>query len=200
MLDKIDLANRIAKLRERGAALEEQFAKEGDGGGSPGASASGAGASGPTPAAVHVDQAMGGGNNDKKGKKKVAKEEVKKDGNASCGAFVATIMHASTVLHIYHLQTRSYAEHVALGELYGALPGLIDGFAEACQGRYGLITGYPSTMTIPQGGSAVNYVRDLLSMVDGMRGSLPQDTELQNIVDEITSAITGTLYKLNFLS
>lgn len=193
MLDKIALANRIAKLRERGNALEEQFAKEGEGGGAP---AAGPSASGPTASDVHVPAAMG---NDKKGKKKVAKEDVKKMG-ASCGAFVAGIMHASTVLHIYHLQTRSYAEHVALGELYGALPGLIDGFAEACQGRYGLITGYPATMTIPQGGSAANYVRELLDMVDGMRGSLPQDTELQNIVDEITSAITGTLYKLNFLS
>lgn len=192
MLTKIEFANRIAILKERGSALEERFAKEGDGSPAP----AGPAAVGPTASDVHVPAAMGG---QRKKEKKVAKEEVKKAGE-SCGAFVAGIMHASTVLHIYHLQTRSYAEHVALGELYGALPGLIDGFAEACQGRYGLITGYPATMSIPQGGSAVNYVRDLLAMVDGMRGGLPQDSELQNIVDEIVSAITGTLYKLTFLS
>lgn len=188
MLDKIALANRIAKLRERSAALEEQFAKDGEGG------APAASASGPTASDVHVPAAMGG---DKKGKKKVAKEDVKK--NASCGAFVAAIMHASTVAHIMHLQTRSFAEHKALGELYEGLPGLIDDFAEACQGRYGIITGYPSTVEIPQG-NPLDFVRGLQSMVDGQRGSLPQDSHLQNIVDEIVALIDGTAYKLAFLS
>lgn len=192
MLDKIDLANRIAKLRERGAALEEQFAKEGDGGGAP---AAGPSASGPTASDVHVPAAMGGG---KKEKKKVAKEDVKK-GSVSCGAFVASIMHASTVAHIMHLQTRSYAEHMALGGLYEGLPGLIDSFAEACQGKYGLITGYPTTLTVDQG-NPLDFVRGLQSMIAVERQMLPQDTQLQNIVDEIVALVDGTAYKLAFLS
>lgn len=196
MLQKIELANRIAKLKERGDALDTLLSKEGDGGGAAPAGPSG---SGPTPAAVHVDQAMGGGNAPKKEKKKVAKEDVKKFGNANCGQFVAAIMHASTVAHIMHLKASSLAEHMALGELYEGLPELIDSFAEVCQGRYGLITGYPEAVSIPQD-SSILFVRSLQDMVDGQRQLLPQNSHLQNIVDEIVALIDRTAYKLVFLS
>ena len=57
----------------------------------------------------------------------------------SCADFVGTLFLARDVTHSVHLNTRSYAKHVALNEFYDAIVDLADKFAEAYQGRHGLI-------------------------------------------------------------
>ena len=122
------------------------------------------------------------------------------DGSDAVGVFVASMLHAATIGHIMHFQTRSYAAHRALGDLYDGLIDLTDNFAEAYQGCYGLITGYPSAFgTLPQQEPG-DFVRGLKTAVSQMRADLPQESQLQNIVDEIAALIDTALYKLTFLS
>ena len=45
----------------------------------------------------------------------------------------------------------------------------------------------------------VDYFTRLKNFVEESRKDLPQDTELQNLVDEIANLMNSTLYKLRFL-
>ena len=57
----------------------------------------------------------------------------------TCEVFVGHLFLARDVTHSAHLNTRSYAKHVALNEFYDGIIDLADKFAEAYQGRHGLI-------------------------------------------------------------
>ena len=38
----------------------------------------------------------------------------------AAATFIVTMLHSGTVAHLMHLQTKSYAAHVALGDYYDA--------------------------------------------------------------------------------
>lgn len=114
------------------------------------------------------------------------------------GEFFLTLLHAATNTHILHLQTTSYAEHVALGEFYTELPELVDTVIESIQGKYGQIIQYPQEYFIPSN-SGLEELEALKTYVEQGRQMLPQDSEIQNDVDAIASLINSTLYKLRFL-
>jgi len=44
--------------------------------------------------------------------------------------FTSTLFASRTQAHIFHLQTTSYAQHIALGEYYGGIVDLVDGLTE----------------------------------------------------------------------
>jgi hypothetical protein len=114
------------------------------------------------------------------------------------GDFFLTLLHAATNTHILHLQTTSYAEHVALGEFYTELPELVDTVIESIQGRYGQIIQYPQDYFVPSN-SGLEELEALKTYVEQNRQFLPQDSEIQNDVDAISSLINSTIYKLKFL-
>ena len=60
--------------------------------------------------------------------------------------FVGHLFLARDVTHSVHLNTRSYAKHVALNEFYDAIVDLADKFAEAYQGRHGLVGDDPQAI------------------------------------------------------
>lgn len=111
--------------------------------------------------------------------------------------FVAVLLHSATATHFLHLQSQSYAQHVALAEYYDAIVDLADKWAEAYQGAYDRITTYPSDFALAK--DPVQYLQTIKRYVDAHRKELPSDTALQNIVDEIVDLIDSTLYKLRFL-
>ena len=57
----------------------------------------------------------------------------------SCANFVGILFLGRDVAHSVHLNTRSYAKHKALQKFYNGVVDLADKFAEAYQGRHGLI-------------------------------------------------------------
>ena len=112
--------------------------------------------------------------------------------------FMLTMLHSVTNAHIMHFQTRSYAKHKALGSYYEKIGDIVDDFVEAYQGRYDVIIHSNESFTLAQ--DPLTYFKGLLAYIDECRTKLPQDSELQNIVDEMTQLIDSTLYKLEFLS
>ena len=116
------------------------------------------------------------------------------------GEFILTLLHAATNTHILHLKSKSFSEHMALGEFYTALPDLVDAVVEATQGRYGQLIDYPVQYYAPAS-TALEELQQLKDYVDETRRGedIPQDTEIQNLIDEIASQIDSTLYKLTFL-
>jgi len=117
--------------------------------------------------------------------------------NESAAAFVSVLFHSATVTHFMHLQTKSFAQHMALGEYYDAIVELADKWAEAYQGCYDIITGYPKDFHLAT--DPVKYLTQIKDFVDDIRKDLPSESQLQNIVDEIADQIDSTLYKLRFL-
>lgn len=115
--------------------------------------------------------------------------------------FVQCLLHSVTNAHILHFQSKSYSQHMALGAFYDEVGDLVDGFVEAFQGKYGLLTNYKADYELPAI-DPVAYLTYLKDEVEGLRRmeGFPQDSELQNEVDTIANLINSTLYKLRFLA
>jgi DNA-binding ferritin-like protein len=118
------------------------------------------------------------------------------------GLLLGTLMQSRNQAHIYHLQVQgvgSYAAHKALNKYYDEIVDKIDDLAEGIQGRYGIITGYRMADTIREDNNARMYFDGLSKFVEGIRKQIPQDSYIQNQVDEIVDLIESTKYKLKFL-
>ena len=115
--------------------------------------------------------------------------------------FVGILFLARDVAHSVHLNTRSYAKHKALNEFYDEIVGHADDFAEAYQGRNGLI-GPISLMSAKKTGNIVEFLQDQLDEIEKVRYDVVDkaDTSLQQIIDNIVQLYLSTLYKLRFLA
>lgn len=106
-------------------------------------------------------------------------------------AFALELLSAAVKAHQMHWNTRSYAQHVALGDFYDGLPELVDSVIESYQGKYGLIPGPKE--------DPVSFIQELSSFVKAER-DFCDDSEIQNEIDAIANLCDSTLYKLKFLS
>ena len=112
--------------------------------------------------------------------------------------FVGTMLHSATITHFQHLATKSYAQHKALQKYYESIPDSVDAYAEAYQGRYGLISGYDVEFHKQRDPKA--YVKGLLNFLDEIKPTLPKDTDLVNLFDAVVNDVTSLKYKLENLS
>ena len=117
--------------------------------------------------------------------------------NDNMAMFAATMLHSATNTHFFHWSTDSFSKHMALGTYYDEIVGLVDDLVEAYMGCYSKIIAFPSVYHQPK--EAVKYLESLKNFVDDARKDLPQETQLQNIIDEIAQLIDSTLYKLKNL-
>ena len=115
--------------------------------------------------------------------------------------FVGHLFLARDVAHSVHLNTRSYAKHKALGTFYDKIVDLADSFAEAYQGRHGLI-GPISLQSAKKNGNIIEFLQDSLAEIEENRYKFcdEKETAIQNIIDEIVALYLSTLYKLRFLA
>ena len=113
--------------------------------------------------------------------------------------FISTLFASRTQAHIFHLQTTSHAQHLALGDYYDGIVDATDALVELIQGRYGIVRGYTSPATFKEDDGTVAYFEALLKYVDVNRKNLPQDSNIQNQVEEVVDLVNRTLYKLKFL-
>jgi chloramphenicol O-acetyltransferase len=115
--------------------------------------------------------------------------------------FVGMLFLARDVTHSVHLNTRSYSKHKALRGFYDNVIDLADTFAEAYQGRKGLI-GPISLMSAKKTTNVVDFLQDQVEEIEKCRYDVcdKTDTPLQNIIDEIVVLYLTTLYKLKFLA
>ena len=115
--------------------------------------------------------------------------------------FVGMLFLARDVAHSVHLNTRSFSKHMALNTFYDEIIELADGFAEAYQGRHGLI-GPIYLMSAKKTGNVVEFLQDQLDEIESGRYDVckKDDTPLQNLIDGIIELYLSTLYRLRFLA
>ena len=116
------------------------------------------------------------------------------------GTFVSTLLHSATLTHLMHFKSKSYSEHVALGAYYDEIPELVDGLVESIQGAYEtIIDPYPAMFGNGNNDDPLAYMISLRNYVRDYRQQMPQDSEIQNEIDNVANLLNSTVYKLKFL-
>lgn len=113
------------------------------------------------------------------------------------GEFVMKLFDARTSTHIQHLQSNSFAVHMALAGFYNGIIGLTDGIVESWQGIYGEILQYPAPGPIQLDSMAT--LTGLRQWIQANRYTMCDESEIQNDIDTVLSLINSTIYKLKFL-
>lgn len=115
--------------------------------------------------------------------------------------FVGILFLARDVTHSVHLNTRSYSKHKALQKFYENIIELADNFAEAYQGRHGLM-GPISLQTAKKTTNVVEFLENQLEEIEADRYKISDkdDSVIQNLIDEILALYLSTLYRLRFLA
>jgi hypothetical protein len=115
--------------------------------------------------------------------------------------FIGLLFLARDVTHSVHLNTRSYSKHVALNIFYDRIVGAADDFAEAYQGRHGLI-GSITLHSVKKTNNVIEFLEDSLKQIEDARYEVcdKSDSSLQQLIDNIVEIYLRTLYKLKFLA
>ena len=113
---------------------------------------------------------------------------------------VSILLHSQTQVHIFHLQTKSYAEHKALQKYYEGIDALVDGLIESYQGKYDVITQYNSVKNedYKSNEQVIKYFKALDGMIEKNRKEV-KESFIQNQIDTVQELINSTVYKLRFL-
>jgi hypothetical protein len=113
---------------------------------------------------------------------------------------MSLLLHSRTQAHTLHLQTKSFAEHMALNGYYDGIGDLVDGLVESYQGQYGIIESYKSydIVSYKSTEATTKYLQDLCNKVNSLRDCC-KDSYIQNQIDTVCELINSTVYKLRFL-
>ena len=128
------------------------------------------------------------------------------------GQFFGKLLLSEVQSHIFHLQIQNYAAHMAIGEYYEGISDLTDSLIEQCQGTHDIIyTNYAFESIINLQNNikltpanvqlVIEYFAELKDylITNKLNVFSENDTHLLNILDEIVSLISKTIYKLKFL-
>jgi hypothetical protein len=118
-----------------------------------------------------------------------------------CNDFMGMLFLARDVTHSVHLNTRSFSKHEALNIFYNRIVGAADDFAEAYQGRHGMI-GPISLMSAKKTTNVIEFLQDQLDEIEKCRYEVvdKSDSSLQQLIDNIIEIYLRTIYKLKFLA
>ena len=114
---------------------------------------------------------------------------------------VTNLLTLHNQLKIHHWQTKSYAEHQALGGAYDEFSDLIDEFIEVFMGKYGRIEskdGFKIELSNYKDISPTDFVDKYIDyLVNELPKSLEEsDTDLFNIRDEMLAQLNKLKYLL----
>ena len=113
--------------------------------------------------------------------------------------FVSRSFALRDAAHLAHWNTRSYSEHVALGDFYGSLIDKVDSVVEAYQGCFGLIGKVKPHDYSREG--ILKQVADLANWIAEHRDDIAEGNQvIENQIDELGLFFAHAHYKLKFLS
>mgnify|MGYP003347763100 CR=1 FL=1 len=112
--------------------------------------------------------------------------------------FASRLFEARITYHVMHLQTLSFAQHMALNDLYSNIVEYTDRILETYQGEYTIIRGYKSTIQISESDNPIDYTKQLIKDARMFRKSIELE-EIKAIVDELVEFLNNNLYKLKSL-
>ena len=110
---------------------------------------------------------------------------------------IATTFAARNKAHLEHWNTKSYAEHVALGDFYEEVINAVDAFVECYQGKFGLVG---KVKLVPSTQDICEMLKEDAAWMEEHRDELCKGVNaLGNLLDNIVDLYLKTLYKLENL-
>ena len=127
-------------------------------------------------------------------------QDVDKEGSSSMVELISKLLNSRNQVHIFHLQVKDYAQHMALNGYYDGIGDLVDGVVESYQGKYDIITGYSSEeyKDFDSNETVISYLKGLANDVESVRKQT-KESFIQNQLDTISELLYSTIYKLRFL-
>jgi hypothetical protein len=112
--------------------------------------------------------------------------------------FLSVLNSAKQQAIFWHNQTEVYSEHRTLNGFYDRILGLLDTLVESYAGIYGRPKGYEAHDFVDWTSTddTIKYFQNLYTYVQSEREGLPQESWIQNQVDEIAAQIAQTIYLL----
>ena len=114
--------------------------------------------------------------------------------------FVSVLLFSRNQAQVLHWQTNSYAQHKAFEDYYNSIMDLVDSLVESYQSTNSIITMFNNDEKYIYNKEGVDYFKELLNYIKNHRKVVSEDSDIQNIIDEIISLIKSTIYKLEKLS
>lgn len=109
---------------------------------------------------------------------------------------VSLLFNLRTNVHIAHLQTRSYAAHKALNEIYDEILDIADSFCESAQGTQGILSGY--TLGELNTGDIIVFIENKYNELLSLRKEFTEG-HLVQLIDDANTILSAGLYKLKNL-
>ena len=113
---------------------------------------------------------------------------------------ISKLVFSRDQTHVYHWQSQSFSEHMALNGYYDGIPAIADGLVESYQGKYGILKGYKSYQIADYTTSdeVIGFLKGLSEDIENLRQSI-QESYIQNQIDTAVELIQSTIYKLENL-
>lgn len=116
--------------------------------------------------------------------------------------FINRLFESREQTHVFHLQSDSNSEHLALEDYYTDILDYIDDLVEIWQGQYDKIGEYQVIKDREYDKTdPIKYLQDLAEWIQTNKFDYikEEDTHLVSMVDDVVGIIYKTLYKLRFL-
>lgn len=113
---------------------------------------------------------------------------------------VTRVFQARDLAHRTHWATKSYAQHMALGDFYDNIIDDLDSIVECYQGQFGLIGTATAASSPLKRPDIVEYLHEEFDWINDSRDEICRgSTQLENLVDSLLERYSVTLYKLENL-
>lgn len=113
---------------------------------------------------------------------------------------IGQLLKATNVAKMWHWKVKSFAQHLALGELYDGLNTLTDELMEMYMGRFGTEAHVP--LSEPNAFSEqdpIEFIRQLDDFLTSQEQRLPQVGFIVNKYQELQAMVSTIKYKLENL-
>ena len=110
---------------------------------------------------------------------------------------VSRVFYARNLAHFTHWKTKSFSQHMALGEFYDGVIDTIDALVEAYQGVFGLIGNVPAPRI---DGDILSVLHADSEWIEANHENICRGNRaVGNLLDSVTDKYITTIYKLENL-
>ena len=114
---------------------------------------------------------------------------------------VSRVFATRNAAHLAHWRTKSFAQHMALGDFYDGAIDKLDGIVEALQGATGKLVGSVSLTASDSKGDIIPKLVSDCNWIAKNREKISEEVcAVENLLDDLCDLYLTTIYKLKNLS